>query len=43
MRDTIIKHLYYYHAVITLVVDTRYAVFDVIAVSFDQLSVKLLH
>ena len=30
-------------AVITLIVDTRYSVFDVIAVSFDRLSVKLLH
>ena len=29
--------------VITLIVDTWYSVFDVIAVSFDWLSVKLLH
>ena len=30
-------------AVITLIADTRYSVVDVIAVSFDRLSVKLLH
>ena len=30
-------------AVITLIVDTLYSVFDVTAVSFDQLSVKILH
>ena len=30
-------------AVITLIVDTWYSVFDVIAVSFDRLSVLLLH
>ena len=30
-------------AVITLIVDTWYSVFDEIAVSFDRLSVKLLH
>ena len=29
-------------AVITLIDDTRYSVFDVIAVLFDRLSVKLL-
>ena len=30
-------------SVITLIADTRYSAFDVIAVSFDRLSVKLLH